>query len=54
LAEAELERADRALQLVGFDSALAIRCLLAALSAGVGRGSVALAALTGRTSFADR
>ena len=50
LAEAELERADRALSLIGFDSALAIRCLLAALSAGVGADSVALAALAGRAS----
>ncbi len=48
LAEAELVRADRALDLVGFDSALAIRSLLAALSAGRGLGSKALAALAGR------
>lgn len=48
LADAELLRADRALDLVGFDSALAVRSLLAALSAGVGHDSVALAALTGR------
>jgi methionyl-tRNA synthetase len=48
LAAAELERADRALQLAGFDSALATRCLLAALSAGKGADSVAAAALTGR------
>jgi methionyl-tRNA synthetase len=53
LAHAELERADRALQLVGFDSALAIRCLLAALSAGVGADSVALSALAGRATSAD-
>ncbi len=50
LAGAELERAERALQLNGFDSALAVRCLLAALSAGVGTDSVALAALAGRGS----
>jgi methionyl-tRNA synthetase len=48
LAEAELERADRALQLIGFDSALAIRCMLNALTAGVGTDSVVLAALAGR------
>lgn len=48
LADAELLRADRALDLVGFDSALAVRSLLAALSAGVGHGSAALSALTGR------
>src|SRR5262249_21913369 len=34
LAGAELERAERALRLDGFDSALAARCLVAALSAG--------------------
>lgn len=50
LAEAELERAERALRLVGFDSALAIRSLVNALGAGVGRDSVALAALAGRRS----
>jgi methionyl-tRNA synthetase len=48
LAEAELERAERALHLSGFDAALAIRSLLAALSAGAGRDSVAMAALAGR------
>lgn len=48
LAGAELERAESALRLVGFDTALAIRCLLAALSAGTGADSMALAALTGR------
>lgn len=48
LAAAELERAERALRLAGFDSALAVRCLLDALSAGAGTGSSALAALTGR------
>jgi methionyl-tRNA synthetase len=48
LAVAELERAERALQLPGFDAALAIRCLTAALTAGHGHDSVALAALAGR------
>jgi methionyl-tRNA synthetase len=48
LAAAEIERAEHALRPVKFDSALAARCLLAALSAGVGAGSAALAALTGR------
>jgi methionyl-tRNA synthetase len=48
LAAAELERADRALQLTGFDSALAVRSLLAALTTGTGQDSVAMAALTGR------
>jgi methionyl-tRNA synthetase len=48
LAEAELERAEQALHLSGFDAALAIRSLLAALSAGAGRDSVAMAALAGR------
>jgi methionyl-tRNA synthetase len=50
LAPAELERADRALQLAGFDSALAVRCLLGALSAGSGTSSAVLAALAGRPS----
>ena len=45
---AELERAERALRLTGFDSALAVRCLVTALSAGAGADSVALTALTGR------
>jgi methionyl-tRNA synthetase len=49
LAPAELERAARALQLSGFDSALATRCLLNALTAGAGAGSAPLAALTGRS-----
>ncbi|MGH3221774.1 MAG: class I tRNA ligase family protein, partial [Streptosporangiaceae bacterium] len=49
LAAAELERAEHALRLTGFDSALAARCLLLALSAGAGAGSAALAALTGRS-----
>lgn len=53
LAAAELERAERALHLSGFDSALAIRGLLAALSAGVGSDSLALAALTGRRPKAE-
>jgi methionyl-tRNA synthetase len=48
LAAAELERAERALHLAGFDSALAVRCLAAALSAGAGKDSLALAALAGR------
>ncbi len=50
LAAAEIDRADRALQLVGFDSALAVRCLLNALTTGAGCDSVAMAALTGRTA----
>jgi methionyl-tRNA synthetase len=48
LAAAELMRAERALQLANFDSALAVRCLVAALSAGTGGSSLALAALAGR------
>jgi methionyl-tRNA synthetase len=48
LAGAELERAERALHLVGFDAALSIRSLMAALTAGAGHDSVALAALAGR------
>lgn len=48
LADAELVRAGHALQLSGFDSGLAVRCLLSALSAGVGADSLALAALAGR------
>lgn len=48
LAVAELRRAEHALQLSGFDPALALRCLLGALTAGAGRDSLALAALTGR------
>lgn len=48
LAVAEVERAERALELPGFDAALAIRCLTAALTAGHGHDSVALAALAGR------
>ena len=48
LAAAELRRAEQALQLSGFDPALALRCLLGALTAGAGRDSLALAALTGR------
>ncbi len=48
LAAAELERADRALRLAGFDSALAVRSLLGALATGVGHDSVAMTALTGR------
>ncbi|GIG56169.1 hypothetical protein Lfu02_05410 [Longispora fulva] len=48
LAAAEVERAERALHLNGFDAALAVRALLGALGAGVGVDSVAMAALTGR------
>jgi methionyl-tRNA synthetase len=48
LAAAEVERAERALHLVGFDAALSIRSLVAALTAGTGRDSVAFAALAGR------
>jgi methionyl-tRNA synthetase len=48
LAEAELERSEQALRLTGFDAALSVRSMLAALGAGVGRDSVALAALAGR------
>jgi methionyl-tRNA synthetase len=48
LAAAEIERAEHALHPAKFDSALAVRCLLAALSAGAGADSVALAALAGR------
>jgi methionyl-tRNA synthetase len=48
LAPAELTRAERALQLSGFDSALATRCLLNALTAGTGADSAPLRALTGR------
>lgn len=48
LAEAELERAELALNLAGFDSALAVRGLMSALAAGIGHDSVTLDALTGR------
>jgi methionyl-tRNA synthetase len=48
LADAELIRAERALRLSGFDSALAVRNALAALSTGTGRDSPVIAALTGR------
>jgi methionyl-tRNA synthetase len=48
LAAAEIERAEHALRPAEFDSALAVRCLVAALTAGAGAGSVALAALAGR------
>jgi methionyl-tRNA synthetase len=48
LAGAELERAERALHLAGFDAALAVRSLLGALGTGVGHDSVAIDALTGR------
>jgi len=50
LAGGELERADQALRLTGFDPSLALRCLLGALGAGSGLDSVAMAALTGRPS----
>lgn len=49
LAAAELERAGQALRLPGFDSALAVRCLLAALSGGAGADSAPLTALAGRS-----
>jgi methionyl-tRNA synthetase len=48
LSAAELERAEHALRLTGFDAALAIRCLMNALGTGVGADSIALSALTGR------
>jgi methionyl-tRNA synthetase len=48
LVAAELERAEWALRLQGFDSALAIRCTVAALAAGTGLDSAPLAALAGR------
>jgi methionyl-tRNA synthetase len=48
LVAAEVERAERALQLIGFDPALSVRGLLGALGAGQGHDSAALAALTGR------
>jgi methionyl-tRNA synthetase len=44
----ELERAEFALRLNGFDSSLAVRCLFGALVTGRGRNSAVLAALTGR------
>lgn len=49
LADAELERAERALHLAGFDPALATRSLLMALSTGRGQDSPAMAALAGRS-----
>jgi methionyl-tRNA synthetase len=49
LAPAELERAARALELSGFDSALATRCLINALTAGAGTDSAPLRALLGRS-----
>lgn len=48
LAAAEIERADHALRLTGFDSGLAIRCLVNALMTGTGLDSGPLAALAGR------
>ena len=50
LAAGELERAEHALRLNGFDSSLAVRCLFGALGTGQGRDSAALAALTGRSA----
>jgi methionyl-tRNA synthetase len=52
LAGAELARAEHALRLTGFDSALATRCLLNAIEAGTGLDSVVLAALAGRDAAA--
>ena len=48
MAADDLERAEHALRLNSFDSSLAVRCLFGALSAGQGRQSAVLAALTGR------
>ncbi|HST46939.1 class I tRNA ligase family protein [Jatrophihabitans sp.] len=48
LAAGELERAEQSLQLTNLDPAMALRCLLGALSSGHGYDSVALTALTGR------
>ena len=48
LAAGELERAEQSLRLASFDTSLALRCLLGALSTGTGHDSVAMAALTGR------
>lgn len=48
LVPAELARADQALRLIGFDSALAIRCLVGALSTGTGMDSGVMTALIGR------
>ena len=48
LVAAELRRAERALQLIGFDPPLSVRSLLGALGAGAGHDSSALAALAGR------
>lgn len=48
LGAAEVDRSEQALRLNGFDSSLAVRCLIAALSAGTGADSVSMAALTGR------
>jgi methionyl-tRNA synthetase len=54
LAAAELERAEQALRLTGFDSALAVRCVMSALTAGAGADSIALTALTGRSATEGR
>jgi methionyl-tRNA synthetase len=48
LAAGEIERAEHALRPAQFDSALAVRCLIAALAAGAGADSAVLAALAGR------
>jgi methionyl-tRNA synthetase len=48
LAAAEIQRAEHALRPAEFDSALAARCVIAALTAGTGADSVALSALAGR------
>lgn len=48
LAAGQPERAERALDLGGFDPALAVRRMQAALATGAGANSTALAALTGR------
>jgi len=48
LAAGQLERAERALDLGGFDPAPAVRCMQAPLAARVGANSTARAGLTGR------
>jgi methionyl-tRNA synthetase len=53
LAQAEIERAERALELAGFDAALAIRCLAAALTAGQGHDSLVYTALAGRGGYSS-
>ncbi len=54
LAGAEIQRAEHALRPAEFDSALAVRCVIAALTAGTGTDSVALAALAGREPPSSR